>query len=78
MRIEDYWVDRIIYNVSFIVESFRGRDEVKFKKINKTLIMPYEATTKEVTELILTRFKDVSEVTLIEEVMDGLSLKETI
>ncbi|MEG0732731.1 MAG: hypothetical protein RR470_10065 [Vagococcus sp.] len=78
MKIEDHWIDKVIYNVTFVVEVYRGPNEIEHKKLNRTLIMPYEITLQEVTKLTLTRFKNAIEVIEIDEVMDCLLLKEIV
>lgn len=78
MKIEDHWIDKVIYNVTFVVEVYRGPDEIEHKKLNRTLIMPHEITLQEVTKLTLTRFKNAIEVIEIDEVMDCLLLKEIV
>lgn len=75
MRIEDFWVDQVIYNVDFMVNVPSGSED-ECKKISKTLIMPNEITLPEIETVIFAKFKRVTEIIRIDEVMDGLSMKD--
>ncbi|WP_317913401.1 hypothetical protein [Carnobacterium maltaromaticum] len=72
MKIEDNYKDVVIYNVIFSV--------AQNKQINKTIIL--NATMDEITEeriegIVLKTFKNVLEVIKVDEVMDGLLLRDT-
>lgn len=71
MRIEENYRDVIIYSVIF-------KSKIN-KEINKMLVLNSRDTDLEKSTLehiVLNTFNHVSEVVHIEELMDGLSLKE--
>lgn len=77
MKIEEYWEDKVIYHVTFFIETYKVSGKIELEKITKLLIMTPEITLQGITNLVLAKFKNVSEVISVEEVMDGLLLKET-
>lgn len=71
MRIEDNYKDVVIYNVIFRVENNR--------EINRTIILnaTFDGIADERIEgIVLKTFKNVLEVIRVDEVMDGLLLRD--
>lgn len=72
MRIEDSYKDVVIYNVIFRVAQNR--------MINRTIILnaTFDGVTEEkIEDIVLKTFKNVLEVIKVDEVMDGLLLRDT-
>lgn len=72
MRIEDNYKDVVIYNVIFRV--------AQNKQINRTIILnaTFDGVTEEkIEDIVFKTFKNVLEVVKVDEVMDGLLLRET-
>lgn len=68
MKIEDYWIDKTIYCISFLSQ--------ENKKINRMIVLPLNIKNKKEVELIImTKFNRVSKVLSIDEWGDALMLK---
>lgn len=68
MKIEDYWIDKTIYCISFLSQ--------ENKKINRMIVLPLSIKNKKEVELIImTKFNRVSKVLSIDEWGDVLMLK---
>ncbi|WP_317945309.1 hypothetical protein [Carnobacterium maltaromaticum] len=74
MRIEDFWLDKIIYHVRFKVE-YQSEKVIESRILNRTLIIPAEYDESMIENVILTKFKNVKSVLHIDEISEGLLLK---
>lgn len=70
MKIEDYWDDKTIYYVEFLVVI----DSLE-KKICKTLIFPEILSEDEIPKIIRKKFNSVLKIIHLEELASGLSYK---
>lgn len=70
--IEEYWDDITVYCVEFIT----GNGEKKVKRFNRTFVFNSTVSEEEVYGLVKSRLKNIVEVTAVDELYDGLMLKE--
>ncbi|MGX7418217.1 hypothetical protein ACWOFR_05365 [Carnobacterium gallinarum] len=74
-RIEDYWDDRIIYNVVYVAANAEKPCKEEIIEFQKSLIFPAEVPEEVVRKLILNYFDNIIRITILDEVSEGLGLK---
>lgn len=70
-KIEDFWKDITVYYIEFVAVK-----ESSMRTHCKVLVLKSGLHEDEVNELVKTYFNNISEVTCIDELYDGLRLKE--
>lgn len=70
MKIEDHWKDSFIYCVQFLTA-----EQIE-RKITKFIVLPKKYTSQEIELMVGTKFKNVKKTLFIDELGDGLLLKE--
>lgn len=70
MKIEDHWKDSFIYCVQFLTA-----EQIE-RKITKFIVLPKKYSSQEIELMVGTKFKNVKKTLFIDELGDGLLLKE--
>lgn len=70
MKIEDHWNDGFIYCVQFLTS------EQTERKITKFIVLPKKYSVTEIDLMVTTKFQNVKQTLFIDELGDGLLLKE--
>lgn len=70
--IEKYWDDIIVYYVEFTVQT----DLYSRRKHKKILVFHSHISKKDVSHLVFTYFNNIAEVLHVDEVTEGLLLKQ--
>lgn len=73
--IEEYWEDISIYSVEFSSRTDLNK-KWSTRKFRKTLVFPSNITKEEVFRLVPICFHNIDKVLYVDELTDGLLLKE--
>lgn len=71
-RIEKYWNGITVYSIGFVAKTEEGTK----RKHRKTLVFNNSVSKEEIFSLVLIYLNNIEEVLYVDEMSDGLYLKE--